>query len=848
MTNIDTTTHPLFNAQLALEEEMRSMGISRFREQLAKAQEKGTESRTQAVRRLMGHHHQNMVEAIEAFLAEAKSGKAGRKHSALKFFELVGDNDVLAHLTARSVLDSVSQRERLPRAATALATLIEDEVHFRTFEQAMPNAFKKFAKNAGSSSNERYRRNAVLMPARKLGVELEEWSAREKLLVGTKLIELFCESTGLARITRYSEGASYTPVYVEATPETLKWIEDENNRTEWMAPVYLPTIIPPKPWTTPFDGGYWSGRVRRLTLVKTKNRQYLNELGDRDMPVVYDAVNALQETPWTVNERVLAVMEEVWANQSTLGKVPSQASKDDVMPERPLWLREGMTKDDMTTEQLAAFRKWKQDCALAHETLAKAGGKRVAFTRMLAVARRFRNQEELYFPHQLDWRGRVYPCSLYLTPQGNDAQRGLLEFARSVPLTDDDGVNWLAIHGAGLWGVDKVDMEARRAWVEAHSAEIIASAEDPFENRFWASAEKPWQALAFCFDWAGWKREGYAYESSLPVQMDGTCNGLQNFSAILRDEIGGAAVNLVPAPKPQDIYQRVADVVSVKVEADLTNEECIKIKRKQTDGTTKEVEGPRICDMARAWHGNITRKVTKRPVMTLAYGAREFGFKTQVFEDTVGPWKSEKPETYPFEGMAWECAAYMGELIWGAVGEVVVAAANAMEWLQKAARIAAKEGLPVNWTTPTGFMVQQAYRVPNQKRIELTFEQVRLVLSLEVGEEAKIDTRKQASGISPNWVHSLDASHMKRTIVKCHEMGIRSFSFIHDSYGTHAGNAAVMASVLREEFVAMYEQDVLAKFRDDLLTQLPEGTDLPELPPKGNLDLSQVLESPFFFA
>ncbi|CAM5766526.1 hypothetical protein BMIN10S_01914 [Bosea minatitlanensis] len=44
------------------------------------------------------------------------------------------------------------------------------------------------------------------------------------------------------------------------------------------------------------------------------------------------------------------------------------------------------------------------------------------------------------------------------------------------------------------------------------------------------------------------------------------------------------------------------------------------------------------------------------------------------------------------------------------------------------------------------------------------------------------------------------------------------------------------------------ERDVLAKFRDDLLQQLPLGSNLPELPPKGSLDLSQVLESPFFFA
>jgi len=91
---------------------------------------------------------------------------------------------------------------------------------------------------------------------------------------------------------------------------------------------------------------------------------------------------------------------------------------------------------------------------------------------------------------------------------------------------------------------------------------------------------------------------------------------------------------------------------------------------------------------------------------------------------------------------------------------------------------------------------------------------------------------------------------MQRTVARCHAEGIRSFSLIHDSYGTHAGNAWAMAQFLREEFVRMYsEHDVLAEFREEIAMLLgvePEA--LPKLPPKGSLDLHQVLESDFFFA
>ncbi len=843
--------HPLFQAQLDLEEEMRSLGIARFRDQLEEARAEGQETRVQTVRRLLGHNHLAMVEGIEAFIAEAKSGKAGRKHSALKLCEMVGDVDLMAHMTLRVVLDGITSHETLTHVSLNIASLLEDEVHYRQFKEQLPAEFKlrkKAVEKGGSDA--RRRRNAMLIPARKQGAELADWGAREKLLFGQKLVEIMKETTGLVDIERIFTSTANSPIYVVATPATLAWIEQANSSAEWLSPTYLPTIIPPKPWTTPKDGGYWSGRVRRLTLVKTRNRQYLEELANRDMPTVYSAVNALQETPWSVNQRVLEVMEQLWSTEADVEFIP-RADKEEA-PTRPLWLTPEMTKENMDADQLDQFRNWKKAAADVHARNIKRASRHRTFARMLSVARRFKDHGEIYFPHNLDWRGRVYPCSLYLTPQGNDAQRGLLQFANAVPLTDEDGVLWLAVHGAGLWGVDKVSLEERREWIEQHEEEILAAAKDPFEGRFWMEAEKPWEALAFCFDWLGWKTEGYAFESQLPVQMDGTCNGLQNFSAILRDEVGGAAVNLVPADKPNDIYASVADVVARLVEADLDNTTRVKITRIVRDELGQErkekVDGPMISELAKGWHGRINRKVTKRPVMTLAYGARLYGFKEMVMIDTVGPWKAKAGDEFPFEGSGWMAADYMGGLIWDAVGQVVKAATGCMDWLQAAARVAAAEGLPVLWTTPAGFLVQQAYTLTNDVRIETTFESIRVRVTLP-GETSKIDTRKQASGISPNWVHSLDASHMQRTIERCHAMGLRSFCMIHDSYGTHAGNAQVMANALREEFVRMYsEQDVLAKFRDDLLQQLPEGAKLEELPPKGSLDLEQVLESPFFFA
>lgn len=52
------------------------------------------------------------------------------------------------------------------------------------------------------------------------------------------------------------------------------------------------------------------------------------------------------------------------------------------------------------------------------------------------------------------------------------------------------------------------------------------------------------------------------YVSHLPVHMDGSCNGLQHYAALGRDEAGGKAVNLLPSDKPQDVYKVGVDLAA----------------------------------------------------------------------------------------------------------------------------------------------------------------------------------------------------------------------------------------------------------------------------------------------
>jgi DNA-directed RNA polymerase len=290
---------------------------------------------------------------------------------------------------------------------------------------------------------------------------------------------------------------------------------------------------------------------------------------------------------------------------------------------------------------------------------------------------------------------------------------------------------------------------------------------------------------------------------------------------MLRDPVGGAAVNLVPHDKPADIYQRVADRVIQKL-------------RSQQDDW-----------VARGWVDfGINRKITKRPVMVLPYGGT---FKSCMgyVRDAVTERIADGQEN-PFGDELGKHAAKLARYVWDSIGDVVVAARDAMDWLQQCARAASKHSEPIAWIAPSGFPAYQCYMDHSERRVKTRLQGALVYLTINE-ETDKIDGSRQALAVSPNFVHSLDAAAMMLTISLCLDNGVVAFAMIHDSYGTVAPDMPMLQACLRHAFVDMYEDhDVMAEF----LNALPEQVraDCPQLPPRGTLNIQEVLKSDYFFA
>jgi DNA-directed RNA polymerase len=523
----------------------------------------------------------------------------------------------------------------------------------------------------------------------------------------------------------------------------------------------------------------------------------------------------------------------VWDSGGCLGGLPQRL--DDELPEKPA--------DIEHNEE--ARTVWKREAATVYEKNAALVSGRVALHQGLWVARKFAEEEALYFPHEMDFRGRVYPIPVFgPQPQGADWQKALLKFAEGKPL-GLAGYRWLCIHIANLFGIDKVTFEARCAWVSENLELLLDSGKLPLDGeRFWTQADSPYMALAACIELAeAWEGgDPTAYVSSLPIALDGSCSGLQHFSAMLKDAEGGAAVNLLPTDTPQDIYTRVGTVAQEEADATPTITYEAKVNGvKQT------------LTMANPWMGGkITRKFAKRPTMTYCYSATRFGMQAMILDElrSVDRDRAEKGEG-PYLGGAdnYHAATWLSHVLYAAIGRVVRAAQEAMDWLRAAAAVASEGDLPLWWTTPMGLPILQEYKEQSGDLVKVHWagQRIRLIIA-EDGK--KLDRRSQANGVAPNFVHSLDAAHLQAVALRCKQEGIRHLAVIHDSFGTHAADTERMSAILRETFVEQYAGDVLGALYTELVQQLgPDlAAKLPTPPAMGDLDLDVIREAPFAFA
>jgi DNA-directed RNA polymerase, mitochondrial len=720
----------------------------------------------------------------------------------------------------------------------------------------------------------------ILMRIKRL-MEAEEWPKDVKLKLGSALIALLLQtakfepSRKMAQSHGLTEGSypalCHTSAFLPAKQKRVglimlhpalyeSFLTDGSSFVELSAMLikYLPMVVPPQPWDhrSASSSPYYS---LQANLVRSTSKVQQKAVRLCTMPAVQESLNFINATPWRINAPIYQVIAAAVEQGLDLGEIPSDSNLP--MPDESLAWEEPRvpyvfgpgnyavpTREETVAleEAMAAIERgervfnaaaYKRLCSQVAQKNAELHSMRCDLKLKLWVAKKFLGEERIYFPHNLDFRGRTYPIPPNLNHLGSDLCRGMLVFAQGKPL-GPRGLDWLKVHLANLCGHNKVSRDDRIAWVDARLDDVLDSARRPLEgHRWWATAENPFQALATCVEILAAMEcpEGpAAYVSHLPVHQDGSCNGLQHYAALGRDHEGGAAVNLVKnsTGRPADVYSEVLKIVERHVATHAQYAE-------DDPDETRAHQG----QMARLVKPYVSRKVIKQTVMTSVYGVTRVGARLQVERQLEGLLYGDDARSPEQDAELFQASRYVSNLALDSLSEMFTAARLIMDWLARCAQLVATvDRQSMSWLTPLGLPVMQPYR-KNSKHLVKTMLQ-RVVLTME-DENLPVSSARQRSAFPPNFVHSLDATHMMLTSLQMKELGL-TFAAVHDSYWTHACDTPVLAEALRSAFIELYSLPILEDLRESLQKR-HSGIKFPELPERGSLDIESVWESPYFF-
>lgn len=569
-------------------------------------------------------------------------------------------------------------------------------------------------------------------------------------------------------------------------------------------------LVPPDDWTGMSGGGFKSPRRKMynqlLSLRGLDQKLYLEyreRFTPEKMPLVFNFINYVQSIPYTINRKAMELLYEIQATGGGIFGVPD--ANDPVEPVFPF---EGdWSKEHATVEEMEVFSSWKFDKTQWHEEVLQRRQKAREMAAFFGAVKD--GTDKLYFPCFFDFRGRLY-YNGNPNPQGSDIAKAVLNFHKKKPL-GKDGLFWLKVHLANSLGEDKGRFKARVAYVDSIWDKIEDALEAPILKHSAFGNDAPMSAYVVALEIKEAMDSGSPEDflSNIPVHMDATVSGTQHFSAMLKDEVGAEYTNLIDKGQEfkADLYTQVAQVT-----LDYCNVE----------------PDPENLDVACKWVLNgIPRDLAKKPVMTYTYGVTQ----GTVMSHVHGYMKENNTQGF---GSFME-SAYVTKQLFKAIADTIPATVNGMKFLQDVARDVGHKAM--EWKTPTGFWIHFNSKKQDSKRIAVRSAGVDLVwIRVTLDETAR---PKMVSGVAPNYVHGMDASHICLTGNEMMRSGL-DMACIHDSFGTHACDVTLMHEHIRETFISMYTVDVLDSFRG----QVGSEVDLPEY---GSFDINHVRDSEFFF-
>nr|QWO71408.1 RNA polymerase [Termitomyces sp. K2P1] len=427
---------------------------------------------------------------------------------------------------------------------------------------------------------------------------------------------------------------------------------------------------------------------------------------------------------------------------------------------------------------------------------------------------------KIYFNYFIDWRGRLYTDTSYLSFQGSVLARSLLMFKGGEVLTER-GVEHLKIYTANCYGHDKKSYNERLDWTNKNLEKIISApnllnlkferdlSDLPYDQgtktrefyNFMLKADEPFLFLSCCLELKNYYADPTHFVSKLPIYLDATCNGLQHLSVMINDTCLARYVNILHSNKeeiPKDVYNHMISYVKDKIH-----------------GYIKEDLSLAILDNI-----NINRKFIKPGIMKISYGTTTRGIMEQLRKDHFRQLDLVKGKklTFLLKNNEFNNTKFdiylnfkqllaLAKAIHSVLYEVFPNLTILVKYLKDMNKLLKDLKLPTIWLTPAGLIIEQNYRPFISRELTTSILGKRRSITLREFDQTAIDLRRQNNAIVPNVVHSFDASNIALLV----ENISSSFSenqinllTIHDCFATNANDVEDMILKVKLAFISLY--------------------------------------------
>ena len=476
----------------------------------------------------------------------------------------------------------------------------------------------------------------------------------------------------------------------------------------------------------------------------------------RTVKPTYDAMNKLQDTPFYVNGKVLdrMLMDLDAIKTKIKDESDSKVSEDSKIKELEL------------TVELAI--EWRNS--------------------------------PIYSPVLLDFRGRTYYGSKYLTRSGSDWAKALLSVEPET--IGYDGWDNLLIAA--------IDFRDRGVEAKMSRAEKLSLAETQIDDFIAVAngddflyAGEAGQFYAVCCDIAGaydMDLRFDEYKSGVLLSRDASQSGPMLMGIATQDEMAMKYTNVLEDTKRYDLYEYVGSVMlRLLKESNYTQSPITKMPEehwkqpnwyRQNEETFKAQAKKDFLQLFDA-EPKAIRKWAKYPLMLFGYSAKEFCIASDLWDKM----------NLKYDWLTPVHCKLIADLFYKSCREAIPSVYSFMMGMKKFGTHARKEGtmeVPemkdiLVTSAYSGFPFMQDYKVSEQKSKEVYSKKARRHLSFKVYTD-KLDRFAIDSGTAANVVHSIDADLLKMVVNKFPG----TISTNHDAFFATAGRINELDKVLRE--------------------------------------------------